>query len=74
MALELKGNICTRCGYSKSARAMVFHHLDPKSKDFAIGSLGYTRSWKKVVAELEKCVLLCSNCHAEVHDELEADK
>src|SRR4051812_28815819 len=62
MALAHKGGKCVRCGYDKSARALVFHHPDPKSKDFAVGTDGYTRSWKKIVEELDKCELLCSNC------------
>lgn len=44
---------------------MEFHHVDPSSKLFGIGS-GDTRSWETVKAELDKCVLLCSNCHKEV--------
>jgi len=43
------------------------HHLDSSEKDFGISSRGYTRSWKRVQEELKKCVLLCANCHREVH-------
>jgi len=49
---------------------MQFHHLDPSKKDFGVGSKGLTKAWKKVEKELEKTVLLCSNCHGEVHDGL----
>ena len=41
-------------------------HINPKDKNFSIGSGGYTRSWKRVKEELDKCVLLCANCHREV--------
>jgi len=56
------------CGYKKSHRALSFHHRDPALKDFGLSSKGLTRSWEKIVKELDKCVLLCANCHAEVHD------
>lgn len=68
-AIEYKGGSCERCGYDKSKRALEFHHLDPKEKDFGIAHKGYTRSWEKVKKELDKCILVCSNCHAEIHEE-----
>lgn len=66
-AIEYKGGSCSRCNYSKSVRALTFHHLDPQEKDFGIGS-GDTKSWETVKKELDKCILLCANCHAEEHD------
>ncbi len=68
MALIYKGNKCTICGYSKCSRALSFHHKDPSKKKFGISMNGLTRSWTRVKAELDNCVLLCSNCHMEVHD------
>ena len=68
LALEFCGNRCKICGYNKSTRALSFHHIDPKTKKFGISMRGMTRSWQKIEDELQKCVLLCSNCHAEVHD------
>jgi hypothetical protein len=44
-----------------------FHHTDAKTKDFGISEDGILRSWASIVAELAKCVLLCANCHREVH-------
>jgi 5-methylcytosine-specific restriction endonuclease McrA len=70
MAVEYKGGKCERCGYCKSLKAMEFHHIDPTQKDFGIGYKGRTRSWEVVKAELDKCILLCANCHREVHEEL----
>jgi 5-methylcytosine-specific restriction endonuclease McrA len=67
MALEYKGGQCEICGYSKCSNALVFHHKNPHDKDFGIAHKGYTRAWKKVKSELDKCLLLCANCHAEVH-------
>ena len=68
MAIEYGGGECILCGYSKCVRALVFHHLDPSQKDFGLSIRGLTRSWEKMRAELDKCVLLCANCHSEVHD------
>lgn len=70
-AVEYKGGKCVRCGYCKSLRALQFHHRDPEQKDFAI-SRPNPRSWEKVKVELDKCDLLCANCHSELHDELYA--
>jgi len=67
MALEYKGGACEKCGYNKCKTALVFHHKEPDGKDFSVASKGYTRSWERVKKELDKCMLLCSNCHAEIH-------
>jgi hypothetical protein len=48
---------------------MVFHHRDPEGKDFGISRAATLMSWEKIKDELDKCVLLCSNCHAEIHEE-----
>ena len=67
MAIEYKGGRCSRCGYNRCIEALEFHHLDSSKKDFGISARGYTRSWARVRAEIDKCVLLCSNCHRELH-------
>lgn len=69
-AVEYKGGCCQRCGYNKYAEVLEFHHRDPCEKDFAISSKNHARSWNIVKAELDKCDLLCANCHREVHIEL----
>lgn len=66
-AIEYKGGKCQICGYDKCDSALEFHHLDPSQKDFGIGAKGYTRAWSKVKEELDKCILVCSNCHREIH-------
>jgi 5-methylcytosine-specific restriction endonuclease McrA len=68
MALEYGGGKCIVCKYDKCKRALGFHHLDPKKKEFGISSKGITRSWEKTRKEIDKCVLLCANCHMEVHE------
>lgn len=67
-AIKYKGGCCIVCGYDRCVSALSFHHLDPKTKDFGIS--GKTMSWNRVQLELAKCVLLCHNCHAEVHSEV----
>lgn len=64
-----KGGKCERCGYNKCMRALEFHHLNPQEKDFGI-SVNLSRTIDELRAEVDKCILLCSNCHAEVHQEL----
>ncbi len=66
MAIEYKGGKCQICGYFKYQGALDLHHTNSKSKKFGIGDKGYTRSWKKVKAELDKCILVCANCHREL--------
>ncbi|ASU00923.1 HNH endonuclease [Bacillus phage Anthony] len=68
-AVEYKGGACQRCGYNKSYRALQFHHLDPEEKDFQIG--GKVMLWDKIKKELDKCILLCANCHLEEHESLD---
>lgn len=60
------GGQCRLCGYSRCADALHFHHVDPATKSFGIGSRGLTRSLDVLRVEAAKCALLCANCHAEV--------
>jgi 5-methylcytosine-specific restriction endonuclease McrA len=60
------GGCCRLCGYDRYVGALHFHHLDPLTKEFGISGRGFTRSIRKMREEASKCVLLCSNCHAEV--------
>ncbi len=68
MAREYAGGKCAVCGYAKCSRALSFHHLDPKKKDFGVAAKGLTRSWEKIKNEIDKCILLCANCHMEIHE------
>jgi len=63
-----KGGKCEKCGYNKCDRALDFHHDDPNKKDFSVSSNGW--SFERRKKEVDKCSLLCSNCHREVHDKL----
>lgn len=60
------GGRCAICGYSRSFRALQFHHRDPEEKRLDLSSQGVTYSLQRLRAEANKCVLLCANCHAEV--------
>jgi len=72
-AIAYKGGKCEECGYGECPAALTFHHKDPSKKDFGLGSC--IRSWDSVQKEIEKCRLLCANCHAEVHyEETEAQR
>lgn len=70
-AIEYKGGKCSLCGYSRCFDALEFHHLDPLKKDFAISQYGHSRSWERVKSELDKCVMVCANCHRELHAQLQ---
>lgn len=67
LAIEHKGGKCEKCGYDKCPGALQFHHLNPSTKSFGISTSGTTKSWKRIMEELNKCIMLCANCHAEVH-------
>lgn len=69
LAVEYKGGKCKRCGYDKSPAALDFHHIDSTTKLFGISSKGLTRSFEKLKIELDKCIILCANCHREEHEE-----
>jgi hypothetical protein len=60
------GGSCRLCGYDGCPAALVFHHLDPTAKEFGVAYAGMARSIERLRAEVCKCILLCSNCHAEV--------
>jgi DNA-binding CsgD family transcriptional regulator len=60
------GGACAICGYNKCVAALHFHHLNPSTKRFALSRQGVTRSFAEAQEEARKCLLLCSNCHAEV--------
>jgi len=63
------GGKCSVCGYDKCVEALEFHHLDPTVKEKHSNGRGIDRrrSFEKQKPELDKCVLLCANCHREVH-------
>jgi hypothetical protein len=63
------GGKCSVCGYNKCFDALQFHHVDPSKKEFALGEKRGL-SIDKLREELSKCILVCSNCHIEIHSKL----
>lgn len=62
------GGRCSVCGYARNLAALSFHHLDPATKSFELDVRAFAnRTDELLEAELTKCALLCSNCHAEAH-------
>lgn len=75
--VEYKGGKCEICGYFKSICALTFHHINPLFKSFNLSGTNLRKKWETLKEELDKCQLLCSNCHIELHeldDKLTADK
>ena len=67
LVIEYKGGKCIICGYDKYPGAFDLHHIDGSTKEFGLSMEGLTRSWEKTKAEADKCVLVCANCHREIH-------
>jgi hypothetical protein len=64
--IEYKGGKCVICYYNKCQQVLQFHHKDPNEKEFSIASSG-TLDFDKLKTEVDKCVLVCANCHGEIH-------
>ena len=60
-----QGNPCADCGIIYPHYIMDWHHLDKDTKEFGIGQGSFRHGKAKILAEIQKCVLLCSNCHRE---------
>lgn len=56
---------CANCGES-STECLDLHHIDPSQKDAAVSTLT-TRGWAVIQREIQKCIVLCANCHRKVH-------
>lgn len=64
--VEYFGGKCQVCGYNKCIAALDFHHKNPEEKNFAISKSGVCRSWERMLAEANKCILVCCRCHKEI--------
>jgi hypothetical protein len=68
-AVEQFGGKCQLCGYDRCINALQFHHIDPSTKKASPSYLIMRASWDIAFEELKKCILVCANCHAELHYE-----
>ena len=63
------GGHCLICGYSKNLSALTFHHINPKKKTFQLDLRSLSnRKQSRIDIEIKKCILVCNNCHAELHN------
>jgi hypothetical protein len=74
--LDYKGNKCEKCGYNKCQSGLTFHHLDPSKKDFNFSEISVRAKSLQdlndnIIKELDKCSLLCANCHREEHTDID---
>ncbi len=67
LSVEYLGGSCKRCGWKEHQCGLVPHHTNPHKKEYGISTSGNTKSWESLKLELDKCILLCSNCHFVVH-------
>ena len=68
-AVNYLGGKCSICNYDKYTGALEFHHINPAEKDFNIAELKLS-SFERIKPELDKCLLVCSNCHREIHGKI----
>ena len=68
MAVEYKGGKCARCGGVFEPCVYDFHHVDPSTKEYKPSQL-FSGKWEKLTVELDKCIMVCANCHRLIHNE-----
>jgi hypothetical protein len=64
---------CFRCGNRYPAYVMDFHHLDPNMKDLSVSGMKTYRI-DRVLSEIDKCIVVCANCHRVIHNEVGHEK
>jgi len=65
--IKLCGGKCALCGYNRCSAGLEFHHINPETKKFGLSS-GNCHKIEDDIAEVKKCILICANCHREVHN------
>lgn len=65
--IKVCGQKCNICGYSGLNSVLEFHHIDPKEKQYGVAAGGNCHDLKKDLKEVKKCILVCANCHREIH-------
>lgn len=71
--VNYRGGQCVKCGYNKCLRALEFHHTDPDNKDFYLAQKRIL-DIEKLKPELDKCIVICRNCHFEEHERIRSFK
>jgi predicted nucleic acid-binding Zn ribbon protein len=67
--IEKSGGCCSSCGYNANLAALCFHHINENTKSFQIDLRNCSnRSLESLYLEVDKCILLCANCHTEIHN------
>ena len=67
--VKAAGGCCTLCGYKKNLAALTFHHTDMDEKNFKLDMRSLSnRKLEAIHIEMKKCILVCQNCHAELHN------
>lgn len=75
LLVEYKGGKCEICGFDKPIYDIYdFHHKDPNQKDFGLSGWGKNLSLELCKIEADKCMLLCANCHREIHYQISEAK
>lgn len=64
--VKVLGSKCSLCGYDNCIGALEFHHIEPESKSYQL-SAGNCHSLEEDLEEAKKCLLVCANCHREIH-------
>ena len=68
--IKVCGGKCALCGYDKIPNSLEFHHIDPTTKSFGIASNGTCHDLETDLQEVQKCILVCANCHREIEANL----
>ena len=67
---EAAGKKCIICGYNRCLSALHFHHINPSQKTENVSSINYNKGKYAAIEESKKCILICGNCHCELHEGL----
>ena len=65
--IYVMGGKCCICGYEKCIQALEIHHINSEEKEFSLSNSNIYRKWDIISKELQKCILLCANCHRDLH-------
>lgn len=67
--INMMGGQCCKCGYKKNYAALEFHHIEPSEKSFQLDARHLSNTaMETIIEESKKCILVCSNCHKEIHN------